>query len=160
MKQVVAKRIKKKEPKGLFIFLIIIAIVSLALGIVCLINPMKEDSMQTLGIMLLTLTAIYIPIICVYPAAIKRIRKVNSYPEEAVVVDETTLYILTDKLVKIPLADIKSVRGQMEVSVGVLFRTFKTYGNLTIKTATEKYKLTQIAEIVKTTQVINSYIKK
>ena len=155
MKEIIATRIKKKEPKNLFIFLIVVAALCLAMGIICIINPMKEESMTTLGILLFVLTAVYIPIICLYPRLIKRIRTVNSFPTEAVVVDESTLYILTDKLIKIPLQDVKSVRGIMEVKVGVFFKTFKSYGNLTIKTTTAKYKLTQIADIVKTAKTIS-----
>ena len=159
MKTIVAFRTQKKEPKKTFIFLIIVAIISLVVGIVCLINPMKEESMPTTGIFLLVLVAIYIPLGVSLKLLSKRIRKVNAYPKEAVVIGDETLYILTNKLTKIPLHEIKKVRGVCEVGTGVFVRVIKTYGNLTIKTENQKYTLTQIADVAQASSKIKSYIK-
>ena len=161
MKQILATRFKKNNhTKGYSILLAVLGIFSFVFGIVCLINPMKEPSMPMMGGILMGMGLIMALIILLTLKAGKQIDKTNSYTEEAVVVENDTLYILTDKLIKIPLNEIKSVSATRDQTVGVFLRVIKTSGTLVIKTQTESHKLLQINNVLDAKRAIKSLIKK
>lgn len=161
MKEVVAVREKKKvRTKASAIGIGVLSAIAIIYGLVCVINPMNESNMPTIGGVLIGIGVLLSLTIILIIKAGKRIAKVNTYPEQAVVIEDENLYILTDKLTKIPLKDIKRVSGMNEVVTGVFVRVIKTTGNLTIKTQDKKYRLTQIAHINETVNLIKSYVKK
>lgn len=161
MKQILATRFKKKNrTKAYSILLGIFGIISFVFGIVCLINPMKEESMPIMGGVLMAMGLVMALLIFIIIKAGKQIDKTNSYTEEAVVVEGETLYILTNKLIKIPLKEIKSVSAARDQTVGVFFRVIKSTGTLVIKTNTESHKLLQINNVLDAKRAIKSLIKK
>ena len=160
MKKIVAMREKKKNrTKALIALCCIMGMLSVTLGLVFFINPM-EKSMTILGVMLLIVGSLMGVLIPIGRRSGKIIDETNSYPKEAVVIEDDTLYILTNKLIKIPLAEIKKVWCAREQNIGVFFRVIKSSGTLQIKTQTQSYKLYQITNVVKAKQEIKSYLKK
>lgn len=160
MKEIVAIREKKKVNKVFNISVMaILSAVCIIFGIVTFFQPEVENAV-TLGTVLVVLGVVFIGLIFLILKAIKRIEKTNTYPEPAVVIEGEFLYVVTDKLEKIPLKDIKKVKGNNEIVTGVFVRVIKSSGNLTIKTENKKYVLTQIKNVQDSAKLIKSYLKK
>lgn len=162
MKEIVAVREKKKNrSKGYSIAIGIFASIAIIFGLVCIINPMQESIMPTMGCVLIAIGAVLALLIIFIIKAGKQIDKVNSYPEQAIVIEGETLFILTDKLTKIPLNEVKSIRGMNDIVTGVFVRVIKSSGTIYLKTKdNNKYKLTQIAGVADSVALIKKYLKK
>ena len=161
MKEVLAYRqIKKDNTKIAIRLLWVFFAVLFIFCIVCFINPMQEDFATPMGYVFLVLCIIYVLIIWLVSKAGEKIRRLNTYPKEAIVYDHDFIFIYDDAIRQIKVSDITKVKGVKDTVSGPYINfEFKT-GYIVIITNTEKYKIEQLENVDDSVALIKKYINK
>lgn len=152
----IIKRVKVPTQKWTMVVLIIMSILFIILGIITGIqyNSISVGALIAgFGVLLLLLALL--PVrknIKLYIAA-------NTYPEDAIIVGEDSINIITDTSNLIKFADIKSVRGIRWIGTGIFTYNIYFYGTLFIKLKNgKKITLIGIDNVVEVANMLKTKI--
>ncbi|MBR3891137.1 MAG: hypothetical protein IKJ30_03605 [Bacilli bacterium] len=162
MKEVLAYREIKKENniKKSAIILEVLLVVLLICAIICLINPTGEEGINILGYILMGMAVLYVFIIYFVLKAAEKVKRINSYPREAIVYENGYFFIYDDTIKQIRVEDVKKVKGQKDTISGPHVTIVKKTGSIKIITDNEKYKVEQLEDVDASLALIKKYIKK
>ena len=161
MKEVLAYReIKKENSKKTQMILWILLGVLVLCGIVCFINPMEEESFDILGYIFMFMSILYVFIIWLVSKMCEKIKRLNTYPREAIVYENGYIFINDEQVKQVKVEDIKKVKGCKDTISGPYVTVVKKTGYIKIITQNDKYKVEQLEDVDASVALIKKYIKK
>ena len=148
---------QKGSESNFFTFILgFFAVLSFGISIFGFVNPTKEQGLEVLGYVGIFIFLLMILSTVLRVRHVRKNKRVNQYPKEAVILYGDCVRILTNKATKINLADIVNVSGTTLNAQAAIVRVHGTNGTLKIVTKTSVVKVENIANV----PTAVSYIKK